>query len=168
MNATAEGNAPARSSRIDAKLRWRLRLLGVIAVVLVAIVAVQVVRGDLAVGWTALAVAGGTAVGVAVNRMQPLAWDANTGTVIARMDAVGTVNLVAYLVFSLTKGRLIEAWSHAGPEAVASSALAVTAGTLCGRVVASVRGIRRLLFASGVDRLVGRGRRNGAAPPSEG
>ncbi len=132
------------AARIDSKLRVRLRIFSVIALVMLAVILFDVFSGRLAGGLALVAVAAGVLIGVLVSRMFRLSWHAENGVVVSRIDWIGLGILLAYLVFSIFRNRLIGTWIQ-GVTEVAASGLAISAGVMVGRVLGMHLGIRRLL-----------------------
>jgi hypothetical protein len=120
---------------------------------LVALVAalVETIRvGGL--GWLVVLaglVVGGL-LGLLATRMNRLEWDGFAQKVVGKIDALGLVILVLYVVFSVFRSRLVHLWVH-GPISGATS-LAVLAGLMLGQVYGIRFGLRRLAQELGVHR----------------
>ena len=82
-------------------------------------------------------------VGIIVSRSYHLSWDEETNNVIGRIDWIGAILLVCYLVFVFTKSYF--AGFYVQGAALFAVVLGITAGTMLGRVLGTRRGINRLL-----------------------
>jgi hypothetical protein len=144
---------PARQPRtrrdvpLSPRLRWQLRLFYLLALVMLAITVYRLVRGEIAPGLALLVLAFGIGVGALVSRTFRLDWDEATGTIVGQIDFLGGVILALYLIFALTKGRLIGLWV-ADTHQASILGLDLTAGVMVGRVVFTGGGIRALLRAA--------------------
>ncbi len=137
----------ARRALLSPKLRRQLRIFYLIALVLLAITLYRVVRGEVAAGPALFALALGVALGAVVSRVYRLGWDEETRTIVGEIDIVGGVILTLYLVFALTKGRLIGQWVVDAHEASVLG-LGLTGGVMLGRVIFTSGGIHALLLAA--------------------
>ncbi len=137
----------ARRALLSPKLRRRLRIFYLIALVLLAITLYRVARGEVAAGSALLALMIGVALGAVVSRVYRLGWDEETRTIVGEIDIVGGIILALYIVFALTKGRLIGQWVADAHEA-AVLGLGLTGGVMLGRIIFTSGGIRALLAAA--------------------
>jgi hypothetical protein len=129
--------------RVDRPIRIRVTLYAVIFLGLAVVVVVDAVRiGGGSVLPVAVCLVAGLAVGAVASRMFRLSWDAVSGRVVGRLDAVGVVVLVLYVAFSIFRGRLVGLWFDAPVVGVAG--LAVLAGVMAGQVLATRRGVIRV------------------------
>lgn len=134
---------------VDRGLRLQIRIFLAIFGIMAVLVVVHVVR-DGVDPWSAVAgLAAGLPIGAVLARLKVLSWNPSERVVVGTIDAVGLVILIAYLVFILARNRIIGEWVEDAPT-VGAVGLAVIAGVMVGRVVATVRGIRRVLAAAGI------------------
>lgn len=132
------------TASVDRAIRVRVRVYALIFLVMAVVVVVDtVVVGRRAILPVLACLAGGVAVGAVASRMFALSWDSVSGTVVGRLDAVGVVILVAYLAFTLLRGRLLGLWFDGPVLGVAG--LAALTGVVFGQVVGTGRGVRRVL-----------------------
>jgi len=128
---------------IEDRLIRRLRIYLIVTLIIFATIVTEVLEGRFGL---ALALEGlliGLVVGIIVSRSRHLSWDEETNTVIGRVDWIGAILLVCYLVFVFTKSYF--AGFYVQGVALFAVLLGVTAGTMLGRVVATRRGINKLL-----------------------
>jgi hypothetical protein len=140
----------ASSANIDPRLRTRLRLYGIIFLVMLVVIIVDVVRNLISIPLALLALAIGTVIGLLLGRMYRLSWDEIETKVIARIDWLGGIILVLYILFAIFRNRLFGQWVTGA--ALGAFTLSLTAGTMLGRVVSTSSGIRRVLAAWGYER----------------
>jgi hypothetical protein len=146
---------PARRTVVDRRLRTQLRLFLAIFAVVAVLAGVQVVRDGVDPLWALAGFGVGLALGVGLARAKVLGWDPSEGAVVGTTDAVGAAILVAYLLFLVVRKRLLGGVIH-DAATVGVVGLAMTGGTMLGRVASTRRGIRRVLAAAG---------RGGGEPP---
>ncbi|GGS31083.1 MULTISPECIES: hypothetical protein [Actinokineospora] len=127
---------------VDRAIILRCRVY--LAIFLVAS-AVAVVEAVLAGGWTLVFAAAGLLAGIAVghvvSRMFRLEWHEFERKAVGKIDVVGAVILVAYLLVAVNRARLVDLWVPAASAGATS--MAVLAGIMLGQVL----GIRRGLIA---------------------
>lgn len=87
----------------------------------------------------------GLGVGTIVSRMYRLSWDEETSNVIGRIDWIGAVILVFYLIFVFTRAHLLGYWMQGAPLLIII--FSITAGTMLGRVLSTRHGIEKILKA---------------------
>ena len=90
----------------------------------------------------------GLVVGIIVSRSRHLSWDEETSTVIGRIDWIGAIFLVCYLLFVLTKSYF--AGFYVQGAALFAVILGITAGAMLGRILATRHGINKLLKTLGI------------------
>lgn len=130
-------------ARVDRPIRIRVRIYALIFVVLAVIVVVEAVGlGVRSVLPVLACLAGGLLVGGVASRMFRISWDAVSGRVIGRLDVVGGVVLVGYVLFSVFRTRLVGLWLEGDVAGVAG--LAALAGVMAGQVLGTRRGVRRV------------------------
>ncbi|MFE4541695.1 hypothetical protein [Arthrobacter sp. NPDC056727] len=128
---------------VDRKIRMRMRIYAVIFVVLLVVVAIELfLAAPPAVLPALAALAGGIAVGLVASRMFRLEWDRAARTVVGKLDVLGIIILVAYIVFSIFRSRIVALWVPA--DIVKLCSLAVVDGLMLGQVVGTVGGLKGL------------------------
>jgi hypothetical protein len=136
-------------SRVDRAILLRLRVYAVVFAVVLVIAAAEVALRDSHPWWQAgVGLVLGVGVGILASRTVHLRWDDFEQRVVGRLDAVGVVVLLLYVVFSLTRSRLVGQWVDG--DAVAPVSLSVLAGAMLGQVLGVRRGVRRLMSSLGL------------------
>jgi hypothetical protein len=130
---------------IDRRLRMRLRIFGIIFLVMFVVVVVDFFRGTITAPLGLLGLAIGLVIGIIVSRMYRLSWSAQTNTVISRLDWLGVGILILYVVFALLRNQLFGSWIQG--TYLAAFTLSISAGMMLGRVIGTMRGIRNVLDA---------------------
>ena len=129
---------------VGKSIRVRVRVYALIFLVMAVLVILDVVRvGPRSVLPVLACVVGGALVGVLASRMFAMSWDTVSSSVVGKLDVIGGVILVLYILFSIFRSRLLGLWIEAPVLGVAS--LAALAGVMAGQVVGTGRGVRRVL-----------------------
>jgi len=111
---------------------------------MVALMLFHIVRDHLNPLWILVGLIPGLGVGFLLSRTKVLQWDASQGLVIGTADVVGTVILVAYLLFQLSRTSIVGLRMD-NADLISLVSLAVTAGTMLGRLMFTLRGVRDVL-----------------------
>jgi hypothetical protein len=131
---------------IAVSIRVKARIFVLVFLVALTLAVVDAVRLG---GYTWLFVVTGlpvgAVVGVVASRMTHLRWDGFARKVVGKIDALGAVILVLYLVFSVFRSRIVDIWVQ-GPVGGATS-IAVLAGVMAGQVIGIRYGLGRLYQA---------------------
>jgi hypothetical protein len=134
---------------VHGKLLFRFRRLVILFVIVIAIVIVEVLHNYLA-GYLAT---GGFILGIGIGllaskRMHNISWDAETSQAITRMDRLGIVILVAYLIFVISRRWIFSHWLHG--YGLTAFCLSVGAGGMLGRLYTTRKKIRQVLREEGI------------------
>ena len=132
-----------KSQHVEDRLIRRLRLYLIVTLVVFAAIIIEVLEGRFGLALALTGVLIGLVVGIIVSRSRHLSWDEETNTVIGRIDWIGAILLVCYLVFVFTKSTF--AGFYVQGAALFAVVLGITAGTMLGRVLGTRRGINKLL-----------------------
>ena len=128
---------------VERKLLLRLKIFfGVFALLIVVIfyeVALHHIAAATCVGTIML----GMMVGAIFVRRKRIYWEEETSRVIARMDRIGIVLLVLYIVIAIIRHFLLDHWLR-GNQLVGFS-LSFAAGTMLGRLLSMRSQIRQIL-----------------------
>lgn len=128
---------------VERKLLLRLKLFfGVFALLIVAI-CYEVTRQHLAGASAIGAIMLGMMIGAIFVRRKRIYWEEETSRVIARMDRIGVVLLVLYILIAIVRHFLLEHWIH-GNQLVGFS-FSLAAGTMLGRLLTMRSQIRQIL-----------------------
>jgi hypothetical protein len=121
-----------KDRRVSRAIVIQIVVVSVLALVVLVLAVTGVVGGDLGPGWAIGGLVGGAVVGVVASRMKRMQWDERAGQVISKIDWLGAVILVCFLVAQLTRTWVLGHWAEG--VALATLGLFVTAGTLAGQV----------------------------------
>ncbi|MGZ4938639.1 MAG: hypothetical protein ACXV44_08100 [Halobacteriota archaeon] len=132
-----------KAQYVEDRLIRRLRLYLVMMLVLFAAIVVEVAAGRFGLVFALLGVVIGFVVGIIVSREYRLSWDEETNSVIGRVDWIGGILLVFYLIFIFTKSYLLGFYVQGA--ALFALLLGVTAGSMLGRILGTRHGIDKLL-----------------------
>ncbi len=132
---------------VHRKVLFRLRRLAIFFIV-VTIILVFEIRIHYIAWW--LVVVGlvmGFGVGLAVKRMHILSWDHETTKTVTRMDTVGWIILVSYLLFAILRHWIFSHWLQG--HVLTGFTLSIAAGGLSGRLYSLRQTIRKILRQQG-------------------
>jgi len=132
-----------KRQHVEKRLIRRLRIYLIVSLVIFAAIIIEVLEGRFGLALALTGVLIGLVVGIIVSRTRQLSWDEETNTVIGRIDWIGAILLVCYLVFVFTKSYF--AGFYVQGAALFAVILGIIAGTMLGRIFATRHGINRLL-----------------------
>ncbi|WP_321421824.1 hypothetical protein [uncultured Methanobacterium sp.] len=128
---------------LDPRLVRRIRIYSVVMVVMLLVIIFEVLQGAYTIAWAAGGILIGLGIGTLVSRMYSLNWDEDTSQVISRIDWIGGVILVCYLIFVFTRTHYLSYWIQGTP--LLGLIFSLTAGTMLGRVLSTEHGIKKIL-----------------------
>ncbi|MFA0832587.1 MAG: hypothetical protein ACC609_01100 [Methanobacterium formicicum] len=130
-------------SHLDPRLVRRIRIYTVVMLVMLLVIIFEVLQGAYTIAWAAGGILIGLGIGTLVSRMYRLNWDEDTNQVIGRIDWIGGVILVCYLIFVFTRTHYLSYWIQGTP--LLGLIFSLTAGTMLGRVLSTEHGIKKIL-----------------------
>lgn len=133
----------AAKKYIHPKLRRSLRIYFIVSLIVLILVIYDMFRDQANPLLVLVGLIVGIIVGKMFTRIYKISWDDEGGNVIQRMDIFGIVLIVFYITFDVSREHLVEIFIHGG--SVASVSLALLAGALYGRVLGSIKVIRRVI-----------------------
>jgi|tagenome__1003787_1003787.scaffolds.fasta_scaffold19113393_1 uncharacterized membrane protein len=128
---------------VERKLIIRLRIFFVILVLLLCIIVYEMSNNYLPSSQATLAFFSGILIGAVFTRRKKIFWEEETSRVIARMDRIGIVLLIIYIVYVIFRHEWL-AHLFYGHQLTALS-FTLTAGTMTGRVLSMRTQIRQVL-----------------------
>jgi len=128
---------------VDKKLRFRVRLYSIISLVMLGIAAYEIFIKILPLPFAVAGIFLGLFGGIISARMYHLSWSKDAKKIVSRLDTVGIIILVCYLVFVLIRSRLI-GYFVAAPM-VGAVGFSTTAGIMIGRVIGTRNAIIEIL-----------------------
>ena len=129
---------------IDNKLTNQLRIFFGIFLLMTVLVVFHLIADRINPLWALVGAVFGVVIGRILGRTKALNWNESTQTVVATSSLIGTIILLAYIVFAVFKSKLIDNWIS-DPEIVSVVGLALTAGVMIGRMSYILRGLQDLL-----------------------
>jgi len=132
--------------QIDRRLRIRLGIFLLIALVILGFIIRDVARGDIAWWLALLGIAVGVAIGTALGRLLTIKWHEGKEQAVSEMDIAGGIGIALYIVLELSKDWLLGHWVSG--VALSTLSLAVLAGALFGRYLGMRISINRVLDAN--------------------
>lgn len=133
---------------VHGKLLFRIRRLAAIFLIITGILIYEIshnyIAGYIAVDGFML----GMVIGLLVaRRMHNISWDAETNKTVTKMDRLGIIILVLYLLFAISRHWILSHWFTG--YALSSFSLSVSAGGMLGRLWTTRQKIRQVLKQEG-------------------
>jgi peptidoglycan/LPS O-acetylase OafA/YrhL len=128
---------------LDKRLIFRLRIYTLVMIFMLLVISGEVLSGTFSVAWALGGILIGLGVGILATRMYRLSWDEDTSHVISRIDWIGGIILISYLIFVFTRTHYLSYWVQGAP--LMGIIFSITAGTMLGRVLGTRRGINKVL-----------------------
>lgn len=133
---------------VHRKLLFRLRRLAVIFLIITGILIYELSHNYTAIF---LAVSGfiiGMIIGILVSRrMHNISWDAETSKAVTKMDRLGIIILVLYLLFVISRHWIFSHWLHG--YSLTAFSLSIAAGGMLGRLWNTRQKVRQILKEEG-------------------
>lgn len=133
---------------VHRKLLFRLRRLTLFFLVIIGIIVYELVIYDVPAYIPLAGFAMGIVIGLLVNpRMHNISWDAEASKAVTKMDRLGIIILVLYLLFAVCRTWILGFWLHGYILTVFS--LSIAAGGILGRLYSTRQKIRQVLKQEG-------------------
>jgi hypothetical protein len=126
-----------RRLHIDSKMKTRLRIYSLVAIILLIFVAYEVSLNTITIPLAILGLVIGLIVGSILGRMFRLDWDEENSKVIGYVDGIGAFIIIMYIIFVVSKIHYL------GFVFIMS----ITAGTMLGRVLITRHNMTKILKA---------------------
>jgi hypothetical protein len=127
---------------VHPSLQRRIKIFMVIAAIMLAVVAYDVIGQTLRIELALLSLAIGAVVGFASTRIFHLSWSRDGSHVVGRIDRIGWMVLAAYIIFEIARATFFQWWLPASATAIT---FAFVASALISRVVGLRGRIIRIL-----------------------
>jgi hypothetical protein len=114
-----------RRQHIDSKMKTRLRIYSLIAIILLIFIAYEVSLGAITILLAILGIVVGLIIGSILGRVFRLDWDEQNSKVIGYIDGIGALLIILYIIFLLTEIHYLQT----------DFVLSVFAGVMLGRVL---------------------------------
>ena len=128
---------------IQRRLVNRLRLFLFIIFILFDFIIYEISMYYIQWWFALLALVLGTGSGYFFSRRKKIYWEAETSQVIGKMDQIGTLLLILYIVFAVARHVFLQQWLDANE--ITGFALSFALGSMSMRVYIMRRRIRRVL-----------------------
>lgn len=133
---------------VDKKLKFRLKIFIIVATVMFGVVLYDIFTNILPLEFAMPVILVGLVVGIISARMYHLSWSHDAQKIVSRLDSVGIVILIFYLIFAVFRGKLIEFFVQ-GPV-VGAVSFSVITGIMIGRVLGTRGAILKTLEEEGL------------------
>jgi len=133
---------------VHKKLLFRLRRLTIFLIIIFGIIIYELVQYEVPSFIPLTGVAVGIIIGLLINpRMHNISWDAATLKAVTKMDRLGILILVLYLLFAIFRTWIFGFWLQGYTLTVFS--LSVAGGGIFGRLFNTRQKIRKVLKEEG-------------------
>lgn len=133
---------------VDRKLRMRLLMFGGIIAALLVLIGFDIFTNAIDLPLALGGIVIGIVVGIFAGRMFNITWHEESGKVVSRIDKIGVVVLIAYIVFAIFRNQIFSFWVSA--SMLGAFGFCVIAGVMIGRVWSMGRAIWRVLHSKGI------------------
>jgi uncharacterized membrane protein len=89
----------SKAQNIDSRIIKRLRIYLLVMFILLVVIVFEVLNGRFSILFSISGIFMGLLIGIIVSRVYNLSWDEETNNVIGKIDWIGAVILVCYLIF---------------------------------------------------------------------
>jgi hypothetical protein len=136
------------SQFVQRKLLFRLRRLAILFLVIFSIVIYEITVHYIAIYTAVLGFLLGWVIGwLVAKRMHHISWDAELSKAVTKMDRIGIVILVLYILFSIARHWIFSYWFQGA--ALSAFTMSVAAGGMLSRFYATRKQIRKILKTEG-------------------
>ena len=128
--------------KLDPKIIRRLRYYTVSTVILVIIIIYELLSGGFSVYNVLIGLIIGLLAGIIIGRLYGMSWDEKSNTVVSKIDYLGLVVIVFYLLFHLWKYVTVGSWTSGNELGILVS---ITTGLMIGRMLNTYHNINKIL-----------------------
>ena len=133
---------------VHRKLLFRLRRLAIVFLIITVILIYEISKDYIAGYLAAAGFITGVVIGMLVSRrMHNISWDAEATKAVTKMDRLGILILILYLLFAVSRRWLFSHWFEG--HALTAFTLSVSAGGMFGRLYHTRQKIRGILKKEG-------------------
>lgn len=135
-------------THVHSRVLIQLIIFALVSLGLLGAVFYDAFMGEVGVGFVALALVIGIAVGFLVAKIFKLAWHEDTRKVIMSLDRMSFVLIGVYVLFRIFGEQILGQYIHGA--ALTAVTFALLAGILLGRLVSIWKSVSRILREQGV------------------
>lgn len=133
---------------VHKKILFRLRRLAIIFVIITAILIYEISHDYIALYLAIIGFMSGIGIGLLVSkRMHNISWDAETNKAVTKMDRLGIIILVLYILFAISRQWILSYWLQG--YALTAFSLSIAAGGMLGRLWNTRQKVRKILKKEG-------------------
>jgi hypothetical protein len=134
---------------VHRKILFRLRRLAITFLIITGILIYEMSSYSIAFYMAAAGYAMGVFIGWLISkRMHIISWDAEARKTVSRMDRLGIIILVCYLVFAILRHWIFSHWIHG--HALTAFSLSIASGGMLTRFYHTRKQVRKILIEEGV------------------
>lgn len=132
---------------IDSKLRFRMRMFGVILILLTGALVYEMYTSQIKFLWALCGLCFGALMGVVIGRMFAIRWHPEQKQVVGKLDLLGTIVLVLYILFSIVRQWIFTHWFKGA--VLTAFTVSFVEGAMIGRILRMRRDIKNVLIEEG-------------------
>jgi hypothetical protein len=134
---------------LDVKLIRRLRIFIIMYLILLGFIVYDIAEHGFNPFLIIAAFLSGIIVGYIAGRMFNIQWHTETSKVVARLDTIGVIVLILYIIFTIAREKILGVW-FAGPLLTGVS-LTFATGAILGRILMMSKNIAKVLRNQGIQ-----------------
>lgn len=136
------------SKYVHKKLLFRLRRLAVVFLIITGILIYEVIQNNLPIYMALVGFEIGMILGLLIaRRMHNISWNNETTKAVTKMDTLGIIILVIYILFAIIRHWICSYWLQG--YALSAFSLSIAAGGILGRLWTTRQRIRKILKQEG-------------------
>ncbi len=133
---------------VHRKLLFRLRRHAIFFIVITTILIYEISKNYIALYLAVIGFIIGIIIGLLVaRRMHNITWDAETNKAVTKMDRIGIIILVLYILFAISRHWILSHWLQG--DTLTAFSLSVAAGGLLSRLWVTRQKVRQILKKEG-------------------
>jgi len=133
---------------VHKKLLFRIRRLALIFLIIFAILIYEITQHYIVIYLAAIGFMSGMIIGLLVSkRMHNISWDVETNKAVTKMDRLGIIILILYILFAISRQWILSYWLQG--NALTAFSLSIAAGGMLGRLWNTRQKVRQILKKEG-------------------
>ncbi|MBU1557699.1 hypothetical protein KKC45_01950 [Patescibacteria group bacterium] len=128
---------------VESKLLKRLKIFAVIISIIIIIVIHNIFVNNINPFLVFSGFLAGSLIGLIAGRMFKIFWHVETQKVVSRLDKIGVIFLVLYILIEIGRKQFFGHWLHG--DVLSAFSLAFLSGLLLGRLLTMVKNIKKIL-----------------------
>jgi len=132
---------------VDKKLLRRLKMLALIVFVMASLLVYDVITSRINILFVIIGIIIGVGIGIIVGRMFSIEWHVEESKVISRLDLIGGIILIVYIVLSIFRHWIFAHWFTGA--ILSAFTISFAEGVMIGRILSLRFFIKKVLTEQG-------------------